>query len=269
MAAETQYTAKTGRVTILAANANLDGVTGTYYDVITGATGGTLVKTVTIKAQSSTTEGMVRLFYYNGTNTRIVAEIPIPAMTISPTDPAFETTVPVNLVLKLNDKLKASSQNYDGDTPADVFNVIAAGLDWAYYGSVRPESTKYTSNMQTNTLTAANSTMTAGSGTVYQVMLAAANGTIQSIVLKGQTNTTAGMVRIFIQENVSPFAYWLFMEIPVSAMTKSATVRTFSHRIDFGGKDFALQSGFSLQATSEKGESINTIAECLDWAYPA
>jgi hypothetical protein len=53
MAAETQYTANTGMVKISTANSNLDG-SGTLGTVLTGASNGTLIKTVTVKATSNT-----------------------------------------------------------------------------------------------------------------------------------------------------------------------------------------------------------------------
>ncbi len=80
MAAETQFTANTGFAVIDTANTNLDG-TGTIGSVITGASNGTLIKTITVKALDNTTNGMVRLFIYNGTNKRLISEIEIPPVT--------------------------------------------------------------------------------------------------------------------------------------------------------------------------------------------
>ncbi len=62
MAEEIQYTANTGMVTISSANSNLDG-SGDIYKVLVGAANGTVIKTVTIKAITSTKKGMVRLLY--------------------------------------------------------------------------------------------------------------------------------------------------------------------------------------------------------------
>ena len=64
MAEETQYVANTGMQTISTANSNLDG-TGTLSSaILTGSANGTLIKTVTVKAQVTTTQGMVRLYIY-------------------------------------------------------------------------------------------------------------------------------------------------------------------------------------------------------------
>jgi hypothetical protein len=261
MAAETQYTANTGMAQISTANSNLDG-TGTLGTVLTaGNTNGTLVKSVTIKATGNTTDGMVRLFIYDGTNTRLVGEIHIPAVTKSAQDPAFEVYLETNFALKAGWVLKASTQN------AETFNVIAEGLDWTYYtSSVRPESTKYTANTGIGQVSTANTNLD-GTGTLVTVLTAASSGTnIQSITIKGIVNTTAGMVRLFLYDGTNNR---LFMEVPVGAVTKSGTAQAFATRVLFNGNDFALKSGWVLKASTEKGETFNVIAEGLDWAYPA
>ena len=265
MAEETQYTANTGMQTISTANSNLDG-TGTLSSaIVTGASNGTLIKTVTIKAQANTTQGMVRLFIYDGSNTKLISEVEIPAVTKSANDPAFELTMDVDYALESGWSLKASTQN------AETFNVFAEGLNWAYYASaVRPESTKYTSNLGMATITTANTSLT-GSGTlntdIWDVITAASNGTqIQTVTIKAQVNTTSGMVRLFIYDGSNTK---LLTEVPVSAVTKSASAHSFSTVVNFGGKGFALKTGWKLRATTEKSESFNIIAEGLDWVYPA
>lgn len=268
MAAETQYTANTGIVVISTANSNLDGSTGTYGTVLTSpATGasGTLVKTVTIKAQGNTTHGMVRLFAYDGVTTRLVQEIEIPAVTKSSTDPAFEITVPLDLHLEPSGILKASTQN------AETFNVIAEGLDWTYYTtSVRPESTKYNANnsgMVTISTTNSNLDGTGTLGTVFTANTDVKGALISSVTVKAQASTTPGMIRLFL--NNPGVATNLITEIQVPAVTKSATAHSFSARIDFGGRGFSLQKGYTLKASTENAESFNVHAEVLEWIYPA
>lgn len=260
MAEETQFTANTGMQTISTANSNLDG-TGTLSSaIITGASNGTLINTVTIKAQTNTSQGMVRLFIYDGTNTKLVAEIEIPAVTKSATDTSFELTMQVDYALKSGWSLKASTE------VADTFNVIAEGLNWTYPVAVRPESNRYTANTGMATISTANSNLD-GEGTLGTVLTATANGTtIQNVTVKSQGNTTAGMVRLFLYDGTNTK---LLKEIEVEATTKSTTAHSFSKSIDFDGKDFALKSGWSLKASTEKAETFNIIAEGLDWTYPA
>jgi hypothetical protein len=123
-----QYRTSTGMVTISTANTNLDG-TGTLGTVITAnvAENGMLLKNVTIKASTSAKQGMVRLFLYDGTNTRLLLEVEVKPETIqSGIAHSFERSLDLNYWLKPGYTLKASTEK------ADTFNVIAEGLDWIY-----------------------------------------------------------------------------------------------------------------------------------------
>jgi len=263
MAAETQYTANTGMVSISTANTNLDG-TGTLGTVLTASaagTAGTLIKSVTVKATGNTTQGMVRLFIYDGTNTRLVAEIEVPAVTKGANDPAFEVRMETNFALKALEELRASTEK------AESFNVIAEGLNWAYYASsVRSETTKYTANTGVVSIATANTNLD-GTGTLGDVLTAASNGTlIQSVMVKAIVSTTAGMIRLFLYDGSSTK---LLMEVPVSATTQSATAHTFARKITFNGNGLILKSGWHLKASTEKAENHTIAAEGLDITYPA
>ena len=120
-----RYTANTGAVNISTANSNLNG-TGSMGTVLTGALDGTLIKSVTIKAAGSTSEGMVRLFINpgGGPNIFLFKEIPIPASVQTAEQPAVVVTIRCNFTLNSGDLLKASTQ------VADSFNVIADALDF-------------------------------------------------------------------------------------------------------------------------------------------
>lgn len=260
MAAETQYTANTGCVTISTANTNLDG-SGTLGTVLTAAANGTLIKSVIIKAQTNTTQGMIRLFCNGGGATELVAEIEVPAVTKSSVNPSFEMYLELNYTLKSGYILKAATQN------AETFNVIAEGLDWAYYASsVRPESTEYTANTGMTIISTANSNLD-GSGTLGSVLTAALNGTqIKAINVKASVNTTAGMIRLYIYNGTTNF---LISELTVPAVTKSGTAVSFSRVKTFFGNGYALKTSYILKASTQVGESFNVIAEGLDWQYPA
>lgn len=261
MAAETQYTASTAFATVSSANSSLDG-TGAV-TVLTGASNGTLVKTVTVKATVSTTNGMVRLFVYDGSSSKIIMEVPVPAVTKSYRDPSFEVTLPLDYKLESGHELRATTQN------AESFNIIAEGLNWSYYTtSVRPESTKYTANTGAVLVSTANNRLD-GTGTIGTVLTSAGdNGTIiQSIVIKSIVSTTPGMIRIFLYDGSSLTK--LLTEVPVPYLTKSGTAHSFSYQIDFQGRGFALETDWVLKASTEIAESFNVIAEGLDWEYPA
>src|ERR1051326_365559 len=272
MAAETQYTANTGIAVITTANTSLTG-SGTLntdiWNVITAASNGTLIKSITIKAQGSPSQGMVRLFIYDGTNTRLIAEIEVPNTVKDSEDPSFEYYMETDFALKSGDILRATTQN------SNTFNVIAEGLDWTYYAtSVRPESTNYTANTGMVNMTTGNSSLT-GSGTlgtdIYDVLDAgvAAGGwlgcSISSITIKATaTTTSAGMVRLFIFDGTN---VRLLTEVRVPATHASGTEKSFSARVDFNGNGFMLKAGYKIYATTQNSDSFNVIAEAADWKY--
>jgi hypothetical protein len=257
MAAETQYTATTGVVTISTANSNLDGSTGSYSGtIVTGASPGTLIKSVIIKATGTTTQGMVRLFVTGGGTTVLMEEFEIPAVNPSTDVPSFEMYVPLNYTLKSGYTIKASTQN------SETFNVVLECLDFAYYAtSVRPESTNYTANTGLNTATAAST---------YYTILTPDNTkkgcNVKSIKLKSIVNTTAGMVRIYINKSST---HYLIKELVVTATTKSATAHSWSAFLNLYGNDYALNKDCTLEIQIQNAESTNAVTEGLDWTYPS
>lgn len=266
MAAETQYTANTGLVTISTANTNLDG-TGTLGTVLTAGSSGTLIKTVTIKAQTTTTQGMVRLFVYDGTNTRLIKEIEIPPMTVNTTtgtDCSFERTIELNYKLKATYILKASTQI------GESFNIIAEGLDWTYYTTqVRPESTQYVANTGISLISTANTNLD-GTGTIGTVLTAGASATykgcaIDSITIKAAGTVTHGMVRIFIYNGTTSF---LLTEVFVNPIAQVGTFQTFSHTIRFPNK-LQIAAGYIIKASTQNAENFSVTAEGADWKYPS
>lgn len=121
-----KYTANTGIVLISTANSSLSG-DGTLGTVLTAAANGTLIKTITINAIGNTTQGMVRLFIYDGNSvTNLIDEFEIPPSTALGTYPAYTITYEVNYNLKAGYVLKASTQN------SESFVIIAEGLNWTY-----------------------------------------------------------------------------------------------------------------------------------------
>jgi len=258
MAEVTQYAANTGMVTISTANSNLDG-TGTLGTVLTSENNGTLIKTVTIKSQGSTTEGMVRLFVYDGTNTRLLKEIEVPAVTQSAIFPSFETIVSLNFSLKAGYSLKASTEN------AETFNVIAEALNWSYYAtSVRTDTTEYTANTGSGNISTANGNLN-GIGTIVQILTASGSGTsIESITTKCQVSPPKGMVRLFIDDNNGHVL--LFREVPIKPITKSSTATSFENTLVFEN-DFELQAGYSISAATQFGNTFSIAVEGLDWTY--
>jgi len=61
-----------------------------FVTVVTGNAEGTRIDLVRAKATVVTTAGMLRLFIWNGTNSRLIKEIPMAAITPSATVESFE-----------------------------------------------------------------------------------------------------------------------------------------------------------------------------------
>jgi hypothetical protein len=136
MSTTAQYTstAKVGIGVISTANTNRDG-SGTIGTVFTAGSSGSRIDMIEVQATGTTTAGMVRLFVYDGSNARLIGEIPVVAVTPSGTQPAWAAlmtsnpvgvvgNIPLPLVIPTGYSLRASTQN------AETFNVIGFGGDF-------------------------------------------------------------------------------------------------------------------------------------------
>jgi hypothetical protein len=103
-----------------------------------------------------------------------------------------------------------------------------------------------------------------GTGTVVVVFTAGLYGSrVHRLRIKAAVTTTAGMVRLFINDGAAKF---LYKEIPVSAITASATVETFVWELQLANEDaLILPTGYTLLAATEKAEAINVFAEGGDF----
>jgi hypothetical protein len=99
---------------VAAANTNHDG-TGTLVDIATGTTEGTRVERVGYAAEVTTTAGVLRFWHYNGTDSRLLKEIAVPANTVSASNPGVagewsrSDGQPV-ITLKSGDKLQMTME---------------------------------------------------------------------------------------------------------------------------------------------------------------
>jgi len=132
MSTSPQYasTPRCGIGQISTANTNRDG-TGTIGTIFTAGASGSRIDAINIKATGTTTAGMIRLFIHDGTNARLLTELPVLAMSPSATLPAWEAQLTTNnmsqvlpLILPTGYSLRASTHN------AETFNVIAIGGDF-------------------------------------------------------------------------------------------------------------------------------------------
>ncbi len=126
MAAEPVFavTPRIASVNVATANTNRDG-TGTVATLITGASSGTRVAEIVIKARVTTTVGQVRVFLYDGTTFYFFDEIAVPAA--SPSNSVQSVRVSVsynNLILPdASWSVRVSTHN------AESIDVTALGAD--------------------------------------------------------------------------------------------------------------------------------------------
>jgi hypothetical protein len=96
-----------------------------------------------------------------------------------------------------------------------------------------------------------------GTGTLGTVLTGAAgSGTkVASITIKAEVITTAGMVRLFIDNGVTVH---LIYEQVITAVPASATVAAFYINIPFN--DLVVPDGYILKAGTEKAEQFSITA---------
>lgn len=114
-------------VVVSTANTNRDG-SGTLASALTGVAAGTVVRRCRIAAGSTTTDGMLRFYVYDGTNARLIDELRVPSNTPGATirtwtylwsPPGGEVYLPGTAFI-----LKISTHN------AETFYVTTEGMDY-------------------------------------------------------------------------------------------------------------------------------------------
>jgi hypothetical protein len=101
-----------------------------------------------------------------------------------------------------------------------------------------------------------------GTGTIVNLFTAGANGSrVERITICATGTTTAGMIRFYLYDGTNTD---LWREIPVTAITPSATVAAFYFQL--GGLGFILNSSTkSLRVSTHNAESFRVIAEGGDF----
>lgn len=101
-----------------------------------------------------------------------------------------------------------------------------------------------------------------GTGTIGTVLTAGSEGSrISKITIKATGTTTVGMVRLFIHDGTNAR---LLREVDVTALTPSATVKSFSGEIVFS-EGLIIPTGHSLRASTHNAEEFNILAEGGDF----
>ena len=118
-------TPRIGMAELSAANTNRDGTTGTYVDVIIGASTGTRIAEIVVQASVTTTAGMVRLFITDGVTTRMFDEVSVAAATVSATVKGTRLSTTYNNLILPNASWKIIASTHN----ANNINVFALGAD--------------------------------------------------------------------------------------------------------------------------------------------
>jgi hypothetical protein len=123
--------------------------------------------------------------------------------------------------------------------------------------------TQYTVQLGMQQVSTANSNLDGTTGTYSNtIVTGASNG---SLVLRAKIKSTMtcsqGMIRFFVTGGGSTR---LIMEVPVEATKPSADQRSFEQTVEL---NFPLQSGYTMKASTQVGETFNIFMEALDWTY--
>lgn len=126
MATQPNYasTPKTTAVTISVANPNRDG-SGTLGTVFTAGANGSRLEYVSIKARGATSQGIIRMFLWNGTNHFLVDEEQVQPIGPTAETPTYARIVNfAGMVLPANWQMRASTHN------GETFDLVAVGSDF-------------------------------------------------------------------------------------------------------------------------------------------
>ncbi len=123
---------------------------------------------------------------------------------------------------------------------------------------------KYQTENQSVTISTANPNRN-GTGTITPILTGAGPqdyGTIvKRIIIKATGNTTSGMIRFYLDAGGS---YYLFTEVPISAVTKSASDHSFVTVLDI---EFLLGLNQTLSVSTEKAETFIVTVEALGFYF--
>lgn len=96
-----------------------------------------------------------------------------------------------------------------------------------------------------------------GTGTLATIFTAGSSGSrVDDIVIQAVGTTTAGMVRLFLHDGTNAR---LWGEVPVTAVTPSATVQAFTSSLL--NQALVLPSGWSLRASTHNAETFNVFVD--------
>lgn len=95
-----------------------------------------------------------------------------------------------------------------------------------------------------------------GTGTIGTLFTAGSSGSkVEEVRITGAGTTTAGMVRLFLYDGST---YYLLTEVPVAAVTPSASVPAFMSNIVYD--NLVMPTGWSLRVSTHNAETFKVHA---------
>jgi hypothetical protein len=96
-----------------------------------------------------------------------------------------------------------------------------------------------------------------GTGPATAIFTAGSSGSkVEEIRVKARGTTTAGMVRLYLWDGSGTDGH-LFDEVPVTAITVSATVEAFEATVTYD--NLFVQSGWSVTASTHNAETFGVL----------
>ncbi len=242
-----QYSAKTALACLNDANDKLDG-SGVVAELLIGnGDYGTLIKTIYIKAQNDTTDGMLRFYVKTGDEINLLFEANVDYVNRTAQECSYYCIVPLNYFLEKDTRLFASTENADQN-----FNIIVEALDYTYGETLRLDSAYYFARTGSGRVSVANPNLD-GSGELVTVFTAGTSGVngseITSIRIKALQVVTSGMIRFFIKDTTEESTPVLFTEIKVDATVQNSFSQSFVCEVISQGS-IALMPGYSIWAST-------------------
>lgn len=263
---ENLYTGHLGVTKVGTANSNLDG-SGAIVTVLTGGSNGTFVKTLIIKAQVRTQEGMIRVFVKkSGGSFILVDEYYVPPVTPSSTALSYYKVINLNYALESREELGVSTQQ------SDTFTIVAEAFDISFSAtaSFLGSTIEYTPNSGQAVISTANPNLD-GTGTITQVFTAGSSGSgflgcmINSIIIKAQQATSEGMVRLFFDDPATGQKY-LFAEVLIPRFAQSGSLQSFGYQV-IGAGTLCVPPDTTIWASTENAEAFSVVIDGMDWIY--
>lgn len=127
------------------------------------------------------------------------------------------------------------------------------------------EGAKYFATTHGALINTSNSNLDGSGDYINEIYRAGLSAEITSIIIKSQSTTNSGMVRLFVYNNDTNEIY-LFSEIMIPSIIQNSKTEAFEWEVISQGS-LALETGFSIYASTQNSEPFSIIVEAFEWTY--